>query len=150
SLTRRGAGVAASPRWLPASSSSSSSSSFSVLAPIAVVRTNRARAEAERNLYAADMKLASQAVRDGAVDRARELLMRHRPKPGGVDLRGFEWRYLWRAIDQHEVTRTLLGLPWSVDASSVKLVRVGDTLYNLDYSRNELRAWNMTDWTPLP
>ena len=72
-----------------------------------------------------------------------------RPKPGAADLRGFEWRYLWRTTDQHEVTRTLAGLPQSVGAD-VTLVRVGDTLYNLDYSKNELRSWNMTDWTPLP
>jgi hypothetical protein len=28
--------------------------------------------------------------------RARELLNRHRPKPGEPDLRGWEWRYLWQ------------------------------------------------------
>jgi WD40 repeat protein/predicted Ser/Thr protein kinase len=131
-------------------------------APIAVFRTNRARSQAEkagleavraraaveRSLYVAEMNLASQAVRDGAVDHARELLKRHLPKPGAADLRGFEWRYLWRATEQGEVVRTLPGLPSSV-VVSVGLVRVGDTLYNLDYSRGKLRAWSMTDWTPL-
>ncbi len=126
-------------------------------APIAVFRTERARSEAEsarfdaeRHLYAADMKLASQAVRDGAVDHARQLLNRHGPKPGAADLRGFEWRYLWWATAQHEVVRTLAGLPSTSANDSVKLARVGDTLYNLDYSKSELRAWNMTDWTSLP
>jgi len=28
--------------------------------------------------------------------RARELLNRHRPRPGDKDLRGWEWRYLWQ------------------------------------------------------
>ncbi len=132
-------------------------------APITVLRTNRARAEAEqerskaeRNEYAANMKLASQAVRDGAVGYARELLMRHCPKPGAADLRGFEWRYLWRATRQGEVVQTLAGLPWWVDVpANPKLERVGDTLYNVVSRRNELRsgselrAWNMTNWTPL-
>src|SRR5439155_5854089 len=36
-------------------------------APIAIVRIDRARAEAERNLYAADMRLASEALRNGAI-----------------------------------------------------------------------------------
>ena len=119
-------------------------------APIAVFRTESARFDAERHLYAADMKLASQAVRDGAVDHARQLLNRHGPKPGAADLRGFEWRYLWWATAQHEVVRTLAGLPSTSVNDSVKLARVGDTLYNLDYSKSELRAWSMTDWTSLP
>src|SRR5206468_6522958 len=61
-----------------------------------------------------------------------------------------EWRYLWRATEQGEVVRTLAGLPRSVDAPFAKLIGVGETLYNLDENRSELRAWNMTDWTPLP
>ncbi len=126
-------------------------------APIAVLRTSRARAEAEsarfgaeKNLYAADMKLASQAVRDGTVDHARYLLNRHRPQPGAADLRGFEWRYLWGATEQREVVRMLAGLPSPVEIDPVRLVRVGDTLYNVDRRASELRAWNMTDWTALP
>ncbi|MCI0541745.1 MAG: serine/threonine protein kinase [Verrucomicrobiales bacterium] len=109
----------------------------------------RERLRAEGSLYAANMKHASQAVREGQMDRARELLIRHQPKSGVADLRGFEWRYLWRATEQGEVVRTLGGLPFRV-GDFARLVRVGDTLYNLDYSRNELRAWSMTDWTVLP
>ncbi|MSU63207.1 MAG: hypothetical protein EXS31_12565 [Pedosphaera sp.] len=119
-------------------------------APIAVLRTNRARAEAERNLYAADMKLASEAVRNGALDHALALLKLHRPKPGAADVRGFEWRYLWQATDQREVTETLAGLPRVWNVGWVRLVRVGNTLYNLDESRSELRAWNMINWTLQP
>ena len=146
-------------------------------APVAVFRTNRSRAEAELaragaeqdrseaerarseavwNLYTTDMKAASQAVRDGAVGYARELLIRHRPKPGAVDLRGFEWRYLWKVTRQNEVVRTLAGLPLGVDTYfSPRLEKVGDTLYNAEYrlcelrNKSELRAWNITNWSPL-
>ncbi len=58
----------------------------------------RAQAEmltARRNLYAADMNLAQQALEVRNLGRARELLNRYRPAPGQVDLRGWEWRLLW-------------------------------------------------------
>jgi WD40 repeat protein len=46
------------------------------------------------NLYAADMGLAQQALREGNFGRARLLLDAYRPEPGQPDLRGFEWRLL--------------------------------------------------------
>ncbi len=52
---------------------------------------------ARRNLYAADMNLANQALEAGNWGRARTLLMAHEPAQGQEDLRGFEWRYLWAA-----------------------------------------------------
>jgi len=81
--------------------------------PVALVRIQRARLEAERNLYAADMKLASEAVRDGAYNHVPELLERHRPTRGQTDLRGFEWRYFLKVLQDHEAVRTLVGLPES-------------------------------------
>jgi WD40 repeat protein/tRNA A-37 threonylcarbamoyl transferase component Bud32 len=124
--------------------------------PIAIIRINAARVEAttarakdEFDLYAADMKLVSEAVRGGAYGHARELLEAHRPRRGQADLRGFEWRYFWKVVEDHEATRTLAGLPqlpgWN---SRVCLTRKGTILYN--QSGNELRAWDMTSWQPLP
>src|SRR5204863_9921014 len=69
-------------------------------APIAIIRINRARADAERRSYAADMRLASEALRKGQVDQVQELLRLHRPGKGAEDMRGFEWRYLRHAADQ--------------------------------------------------
>ena len=48
-----------------------------------------------QNLYAADMNLAQQSFELGNLGRARERLKAHWPKRGELDLRGFEWRYLW-------------------------------------------------------
>src|SRR5439155_23127436 len=80
-------------------------------APIMIVRINRARAETERNLYSADMRLASEALRDGAIGQVQELLRAHEPRKGGQDLRGFEWRYLRHDADQTGlVTHQLQGL----------------------------------------
>ncbi len=60
----------------------------------------RQRAEAQglaarRRAYAADMNLVQQALANENRGRALELLNRHRPGPGEVDLRGWEWRHLW-------------------------------------------------------
>ena len=54
------------------------------------------RALADASLYAADMKLAQQAWEEGSLRRAQVLLRAHLPQPGQKDLRGFEWRYLWK------------------------------------------------------
>jgi WD40 repeat protein len=49
-----------------------------------------------RHLYASQVSLAQQAWETGDRKRALELLDAQRPGPGQEDLRGFEWRYLWR------------------------------------------------------
>jgi len=49
------------------------------------------------NAYASDVRAAQIALDEGNLRRCRELLSRHRPKPGQTDIRGFEWRYLWGA-----------------------------------------------------
>ena len=59
-------------------------------------REAQQRRRAERLLYAAQMNLAAQAVDVGQLGRARDLLEEQRPQRGREDLRGFEWRYLWR------------------------------------------------------
>jgi WD40 repeat protein len=51
---------------------------------------------AKRVAYASDMNALQRALDMDNLGRARELLNRHRPKPGEVDLRGWEWRYLWQ------------------------------------------------------
>ncbi len=61
------------------------------------------RLKAEAYLYAADVNLAAYALRDSNLGRAKELLKRHIPKPGEPDLRGWEWRYLWRQCASDEL-----------------------------------------------
>ncbi len=58
-----------------------------------------ARDELAASLYAADMAGAFQAIEDGRLDRARALLVRHLPKPGAEDHRGWEWRWFWQATE---------------------------------------------------
>lgn len=63
-------------------------------------KRQRLRAEAEelnarRSAYASDMNLVQQAYAENNLGHARDVLDRNRPKPGQIDLRGWEWRYLW-------------------------------------------------------
>jgi eukaryotic-like serine/threonine-protein kinase len=60
---------------------------------------------ARRTAYSSDMNLAQQALVMNNLGRAQKLLNRQRPQPGQVDLRGWEWRYLWSQTraDDHEV-----------------------------------------------
>lgn len=44
-----------------------------------------------QHAYAADVYLASRALKDGHLGVARRMLERHEPRAGEVDLRGFEW-----------------------------------------------------------
>jgi len=74
------------------------------------IRATRAREESQRNLaqarinaYASEMNVAQQALGENNLERALELLDRQRPKPGEKDdLRGFEWRLLWKQCQGNE------------------------------------------------
>jgi WD40 repeat protein len=59
-------------------------------------REAQERLMAEHYLYAADMNLAQRAWERRDLAGALELLEGHRPRPGDHDVRGFEWRHLWR------------------------------------------------------
>jgi eukaryotic-like serine/threonine-protein kinase len=57
----------------------------------------RLREQAQAEAYASDTLLAQQAIEANNFGHARELLYRHRPQSkSDKDLRGWEWRYLWR------------------------------------------------------
>jgi serine/threonine protein kinase len=51
---------------------------------------------ARLHLYLANMSLARQALAQNNFSSAREKLLAHLPKKGWADLRGWEWRLLWK------------------------------------------------------
>jgi WD40 repeat protein/serine/threonine protein kinase len=61
---------------------------------------------ARQEAYASDMNLACQAQQENNLGLALELLNKHRPAPQEVDLRGWEWRYLW-GVCQSDALYTL-------------------------------------------
>jgi WD40 repeat protein len=79
-----------------------SSAIMALVAGLAISERRTAQREVQQRrlkgqyLYAADMNLAQQAWERRDLARALELLEEHRPHPGEDDVRGFEWRYLWR------------------------------------------------------
>ena len=74
------------------------------------------RDELRLNLYAADVKLAEQALVESNDQRARALLDRHLPPSGAPDLRGLEWRLLSARLAPDTI-QTITNLPpgaWSL------------------------------------
>lgn len=57
-------------------------------------------------LYAADIQIASRAIKDGDLKQAKELLDQHIPTQGKADLRGFEWSLLNGQLGHADTTLT--------------------------------------------
>ncbi|HXJ56645.1 MAG TPA: serine/threonine-protein kinase [Verrucomicrobiae bacterium] len=122
--------------------------------PIAAYRINQERQRAERGeldarqkAYASDMNLAHQAVQEDDFYHALPLLDRHRPKgkseirnpKSETDLRGWEWRYLWRQCQGEE--RFILG-EHTNGATAVGMLADGKTVFSA--GRDKLvRLWDL-------
>src|SRR5439155_1953458 len=83
------------------------------MAGVIGVSTQWRRAEAEansarQNLYAADMGLVQEALKERNLGRARQLLDAHNPARGQDDLRRFEWR-LFRYLAQGDYATEFSG-----------------------------------------
>lgn len=129
-------------------------------------RARQSREEMRLSLYAADMAAAANAVRQGNLGVGRELLARHDPGGGGrstaddprvgrqvwdaepssgVDLRGFEWRLLWRLCRGEELA-TLGTHPGTITAVAIS----GDGRWAasggegpMEDSGSTLRLWDL-------
>jgi WD40 repeat protein len=67
-----------------------------------------------RHLYTSQTNLAQRELEVANRPRAEELLLLQRPGPGQEDLRGWEWRYLWRLAHEDDSQATLTPHFWSV------------------------------------
>ncbi len=102
---------------------------------------------AERGLYLARMNLASRAWEEGQIVRVLELLEKTRPEAtGGIDLRGFEWHYLWRCCHEHDLrvipahAASIAQLAWSPKGNIVASAGKDGLVKLWDSTNGELLA----------
>jgi WD40 repeat protein len=57
---------------------------------------------AQGRLYAAQMRLAHAAYKEGRIGAGLALIRAQKPAPGKPDFRGFDWRYLYRLCSQSQ------------------------------------------------
>ncbi len=83
---------------------------------------SRQKEEQRRMRYSSDMNRVQMSWESNQVKRVLELLNAHRPGPGQVDLRGFEWHY-WNRLCNSDLRTVKLpvenisGLRFSVDGT---------------------------------
>ena len=124
----------------------------SALLEAEVARADRNAAEAERHrlmadrhLHGAQIRLACQALEDGQVERAQDLLHDDDPSLGSKSSSDFAWQFLWRRATREIVPmygheRNLIALAISPD---------GQTLASGD-DVGLIRLWDLRDGFPLP
>jgi WD40 repeat protein/serine/threonine protein kinase/class 3 adenylate cyclase len=129
---------------------------FAGMAIYAIQQASRAqrtaRAEAYQR-YGAEMNLAQQAYNEGRVARAISLLDKHNPATRQQeDLRGFEWRYLWRLCEKGDALHTfdvfsnaIAAVAFSGDGTLVAC-EAGGAVKVLDISsRQEIAGFRLSD-----
>ena len=102
----------------------------------------RATDTAERlheRVYASDVSLAARALAGKDLGRAADLLAAHLPKKGELDLRGFEWRYLWQR-SQGETSDALEA--HTAEVSCLALTPDGEWLVTGSFDRT-LKLWDV-------
>jgi WD40 repeat protein/predicted Ser/Thr protein kinase len=112
----------------------------------------RQRERAEAGEYAADMLLAQHALADSNRGLAVSLLDKHRPggkaesrkEKAEIDLRGWEWRYLWQLCRGDELS-TLHRYPSSIRALAVSK---DGTVLALACG-DQVALWDLTTKRPL-
>jgi WD40 repeat protein len=103
----------------------------------------RALTESRQIAYALEIRLAQHELEQNNLGRALELLDRHRPRPGGPDLRGWEWRYLWQQCRSDELSKLpemkedIQALTFSPDGKYLAVGTARPTLLLYDLSTNQ-------------
>jgi WD40 repeat protein len=93
-----------------------------------------------REAYDADMNLAQQALAMNDLGRAKRLLHGHRPRPGEADLRGWEWRYLWRECRSDALSELCR---YSNSVYSVAYAPDGKTLAIAGFNPGFVEIWDV-------
>ncbi|HUG91799.1 MAG TPA: protein kinase [Planctomycetaceae bacterium] len=126
----------------------------------------RAKAEdaaawSETLLYAAEMKLASDAIANQDVQRAAELLARHVPLAGEPDRHGFEWHYFQKRVTRPEgrcvpLDASIHDVAYSPDGKLLAVAADAEAVQIYDTATWQLKrtiatgceSLNGVDWSP--
>ncbi len=115
------------------------------------LRASRERERIQRSeLYPARLRQASEYWAAGGVARYQEALDNCVPKNGEEDLRGFEWRYLWRLGHREELTLRLPGEFFGVGfLPGGRLMMLDDRIFALWDAKmgRELSRWRRAPFT---
>lgn len=114
-------------------------------AAVQAVRAELSSREALRNLYVSDVNLAQRALLENNRGRAYELLKKHFPVPGQEDLRGFEWRYLWKLTrGQEQISLShqdfVESVAFSPDGKKLVTTERGPFVYVWDIEKRKIIA----------
>jgi WD40 repeat protein/serine/threonine protein kinase len=90
-----------------------------------------------RTLYASNMNLVQHAWEAGGTGQVRELLEKHRPKPGEADLRNFEWHYFDRLCHSEILTLKGGGVAYSPDGK-----RLASASYDSTSQESTVKIWD--------
>ena len=113
--------------------------------------------QARQMAYASDMNLAKRMVAEYGLGRASELLERSRPRSGQLDVRGWEWRYLWQACkpDYHsdlcDLEHSIYSLSPSYDGKWAAIggwESGGVTVWDLQ-THEPIKSWPSTEQRSL-
>jgi WD40 repeat protein/serine/threonine protein kinase len=119
-------------------------------AALGFAQASRQRDYADLRAYTSDMNVVQQVWDEGNLPRAQSILRKYVPKAGEPDLRGFEWRYLWK-LCQDESRFSFTNFPAAVrmtlspDGHFV-VAGSGTVIRFLDYENNrELDSLQLPD-----
>ena len=105
---------------------------------------NRHRRLASRHLHAAQLRLASQAIENGQLERAQDILHDQVKNPGEDDPRDFAWHVIWE-----RATRQILSLyGHERDVTALAMSPDGRTLASGD-KVGMVRLWDLRTGSPL-
>ena len=105
-----------------------------------------AKLAARRQAYVSDLDLLQQALASNNLGRAQQMLERTRPKPGELDLRGWEWRYLWQFCRNDAASALDTG---PMAEARLAVSADGEWLATAQSAPDNVKLWNLRTRQPI-
>jgi WD40 repeat protein len=99
-----------------------------------------AKLATRRQAYASDMNVLQQSLAADNFGRALQLLDRQRPQAGELDLRGWEWRYLWQLCRSDAASVLATG---PMTEARLAVSADGEWLATAQSAPDNVKLWNL-------